>query len=91
MSPPHKDDVIAAKTWAEFREAGMMWFANRILHVFGWAIIIEIDDETGTEKVYPARTVWRGFSPDREALGFKRVTQFMVDNASALQAEVDEE
>lgn len=26
------------KTWNEFREAGMLWWINRILHTFGQAV-----------------------------------------------------
>ena len=46
---------IEARTWAEFSDAGMLWWLNRILHTFGWSIVID------GESAFPARTEWLGF------------------------------
>ena len=43
------------KNWNEFRETGLFWFINSILHVFGWVIDIEASNNEITD-VYPART-----------------------------------
>ena len=86
-NPPHKDEVIQEITWEQFQSYGMFWFINRILHTFGLVIIREIDDETGTLRVYPARTVWRGFPPETEELGFQKVTAYLKDNAIELHKE----
>jgi hypothetical protein len=77
-------------TWAQFREAGMLWAANRILHMFGWAIVVSHDDETGEEiEAYPVRTEWRGFAPDREEVGFKRVAKWMARAGAAVSEETE--
>lgn len=52
------------RTWTEFMDSGMLWFVNRILHVFGWVIIVEvdtIDTVGGITKAWPARTKVLGF------------------------------
>ena len=36
--------MVTKKTWKEFRENGFLWWINMILHTFGWAIVIDIDD-----------------------------------------------
>ena len=36
------DDMIDKKTWQEFKDSGLLWWINMILHTFGWAIVFEI-------------------------------------------------
>ena len=50
------------KTWIEFKETGLLWWINMILHTFGWAIVLEVDKDTKKLlDVYPARVKYRGF------------------------------
>ena len=50
------------KTWIKFKESGLLWWINMILHTFGWAIVLEIDKDTKELlDVYPARVKYRGF------------------------------
>lgn len=84
---------ITNKTWEEFRESGLLWWVNRLLHTFGWALVIEVDTEGPLEgeirRVYPARVKFRGFGNESEERGFKRISQYMVDNAEELKVESD--
>lgn len=70
-------------TWEEFRNTGFLWFVNRLLHTFGLAIVVVMDNGKITE-VYPARVKFRGFSENAEELGFLRVTKYMRDNIDGL-------
>ena len=55
--------MVTRKDWEEFRSSGLLWFINRTLHLFGWAIVFDYDDKTKELKeVYPARCKFRGFS-----------------------------
>jgi hypothetical protein len=81
-----KDAMNERKTWNEFRSSGMLWAANRILHMFGWAITYEYDGED-IVKVYPVRTKLRGFAPDVDKHGFQAVSDFVADNAEDLAGE----
>jgi hypothetical protein len=47
--------TIEKQTWEKFINSGMMWFANRILHVFGWTIAYETDEQDNILNVFPAR------------------------------------
>ena len=46
--------MIKKKTWEEFRKTGLLWFVNVIIHVFGWAIVVEVEDGKIIDS-YPAR------------------------------------
>lgn len=82
--------MVEKKTWTEFRATGMMWFANRILHIFGWAIVMDIEDDGSISDVYPARVKFRGFSEDIETENYIKVSQFMKENAPTLLKEAQE-
>ena len=74
--------------WEEFRETGLLQITNQFLHIFGWSIVLEIDDETNkVTNVYPARCGFRGFTEESNAAAYERVAQYMHDNAEELLAE----
>jgi hypothetical protein len=50
--------VIAGRSWEEFRESGLLWWINMILHTFGWAIVLNINDDGEVLEVYPARIIF---------------------------------
>lgn len=63
----------------EFRAAGLLWWLNRSLHLFGWAIVLdcECDDDgkvIAVTNAYPQRVKWRGFPEQSEEDGFKRLS-----------------
>ena len=78
------------KTWKEFRESGLLWFVNTILHLFGWAIVINQNDNGDIVNVSPARVSWRGFSAESNEKGYKSVTKFLSENIEDLLKEVDQ-
>jgi hypothetical protein len=85
--------MVERRTWEEFREAGLLWWVNRALHLFGWAICCEVTDsiETGTVlEAYPARVKFRGFDHNDEAEQFKLLTRHIADIAPQLVREVEE-
>ena len=43
--------MVDRKTWKEFRESGLLWFINTILHMFGWAIVVDVDMEDNNIKL----------------------------------------
>lgn len=57
---------IQRRGWEEFSEAGMLWWINRLLHTFGWSIVLEKDENGHIVGVFPARTSWLGFDEDTD-------------------------
>lgn len=84
--------MVTKKTWNEFRDCGLLWFTNRILHLFGWAICMEYDDfKKGTFKdVYPVRCKFRGFAEKVESEGFIKVSEYLKNNIEELVDEAKE-
>lgn len=85
-----KGKNLGKREWSEFREAKMFWFINRIIHIFGWAIALEMKDDIITD-VYPIRTKYRGFSEKSESDGFIGITEYMLENAEELLKEAKDE
>ena len=81
-----KEDGILIKrsSWSEFRDTGLLWLINSILHLFGWCIVIERDDNNSFTGAYPAKTDFRGFSEKSNTKNYKKITEYMVDNSAEL-------
>ena len=81
--------MLKQKSWNEFRKTGLLWFINRTLHLFGWAIVIDYEDvKKGIIKdVYPARCKFRGFAEKNETEGFIKVTKYLKQNINILEKE----
>lgn len=78
--------MIEEKSWKEFRDSGLLWWVNSLLHVFGWALVAFFEDEE-LVRVVPARTNSRGFTEETNTTGYIKVSKYMVDNASDLLEE----
>ena len=82
--------MIDRKTWQEFRETGLLWWINRILHTFGWAIVMDVEEDGSVTDVYPARVKFRGFDRSAEEEGFVRLAQYVEEVAPELRQEAEE-
>ena len=86
---------MTKKTWKEFRDSGLLWWVNRTLHLFGWAIVCQGEHKDGEDsefviaEVYPARVPFRGFTQDMETNGFKKLTNYINDNFKTISQEDD--
>lgn len=81
--------MVTKKTWKEFRESGFFWWINMILHTFGWAIVVDIDDNGEITDAYPARVKFRGFGEKNNTEGYIKVSQYMKENVSDLLEEAE--
>lgn len=80
------------RTWNEFRKSGLLWWVNRALHLFGWAIVVEMnDDGERVKRAYPARCKFRGFVEESETRGFRNLTNYMNTESEVLLSDLDEE
>ncbi len=81
--------AVEKKTWAEFRSAGLLWWVNRSLHLFGWAICVTVESNGSISETYPARVKFRGFDGESESEGFAKVTQYLAGSCQELLGEVE--
>lgn len=81
--------MVKKKSWQEFRDSGLLWWINMILHTFGWAITVEMEDGKITD-AYPARVKFRGFADKNNTDGYIKVSKYMKENAKKLLEEAKE-
>ncbi|MDB1979322.1 hypothetical protein PMZ73_13750 [[Clostridium] symbiosum] len=81
--------MIERKSWEEFRNAGLLWWINMILHTFGWAITVDLKYGKIID-CYPARVKFRGFGEENNTEGYQKVSQYMRDNAGKLFEEAED-
>lgn len=79
--------MIDKKAWSEFRNSGMLWFVNTILHAFGWAIVLDIDDNGEVAGCSPARVKFRGFSEEVNAKGYIALSEYLKKNIDDITEE----
>lgn len=82
--------MVDEREWREFRESGFLWWVNMILHTFGWAIVVDVEDDGRISRAYPARVRFRGFDEKSNSKGYRDVSGFMEENAGQLRKEADE-
>jgi hypothetical protein len=81
--------MVDEKSWKEFRESGLLWFVNTILHTFGWALVAEFEDGK-IKRVYPARVKFRGFTEETNTKGYQKVSKYLKENIEDLEREANE-
>ncbi len=79
--------MIDKRTWSEFRNSGMLWFVNMILHTFGWAIVLDIYDNDEVVGCFPARVKFRGFSEDVNTKGYIALSEYLQKNINNITDE----
>lgn len=84
--------MIEKRTWEEFRAAGLLWWVNRVLHLFGWVVVVNVELDGKISDVYPARCKFRGFDTQSETEGFRQLTAHIASNTPRLldDAEVEQ-
>lgn len=87
-----KEKIITdaqVKGWEAFRNAGLLWWVNTILHTFGWSLVLEYDNKE-LIAAYPARVSYRGFSEDSNTQGYEKVSKYLNENSDKLLKEASE-
>lgn len=72
--------MITKKSWKEFRDSGLLWWINMILHTFGWSIAFDIQDDGTISNVYPCRVKFRGFDEKSNTEGYIKVSEYLEKN-----------
>ncbi|MDU5206320.1 MAG: hypothetical protein E6182_10175 [Clostridioides difficile] len=76
--------MINRKEWKEFKDSGLLWWINTLLHTLGWAIVFEYDEKGNITDTYPARVKFRGFDERANESGYKNISKFIKENANEL-------
>ncbi len=78
------------KSWEEFITSGLLWWANRMLGVFGWTIVPDFDADGRVTDVYPARTDMRLASEPVDLHGFDCLHRWLMRNIKELSDETSQ-
>jgi hypothetical protein len=78
----NKDKTLDKKSWEEFRETGLLVFVNSFLHIFGWCICVNLDDNGNVTETFPSRTSFRGFSEDVNDRAYNKLAKYISEFGS---------
>lgn len=76
--------MVEKKSIKEFQATGLLLIVNQILHIFGWAIVIENCEDSELSFMYPARVKFRGFDDKSVADAYIKVSEYMNENSETL-------
>ena len=68
--------MVKPKSWTEFRNTGLFTFVNGFLHIFGWAIILDIHEDH-VVNLYPAQVDYSGFPEDAMDKAYKNIKNYI--------------
>lgn len=92
MKEEFNEKWVKPKTWDEFRKTGLFMFVNTMLHAFGWALVVEVENpEKENEKViksFPARVRYRGFGEIDQAEMHERIANHLAEQAPNFPEEI---
>lgn len=90
MGAAHMRDVLWEEDrWTAFRKTGLLLIVNQLLHIFGWAIQVEVSETGKVVRAVPIRTKARGFDLDSQIEAYQKVSEYMRQNADMLAAEAN--
>jgi hypothetical protein len=78
--------MVTKKDWSEFQRTGLVLIVNPILHIFGWALVFEIENDE-IKNVYPARVRFRGFDNQDTSEAYQKISKYMLENVKELNEE----
>ena len=67
---------MKTENWNEFRETGLLTFVNCFLHIFGWCIALEMDEDKITN-VYPMKVNYSGFPQESMDRAYDRIHRYL--------------
>lgn len=80
--------MVEKRSCKEFQATGLLLFINQFLHIFGWAIVIETNDERSF--MYPAKVKFRGFDEKCTSEAYVKLSEYMKENSERLLEESKE-
>lgn len=82
--------MVSKKLWKEFRDSGLLWWINMILHTFGWSIVVDVEEDGTIINAYPARVKYRGFDSKYNSIGYMQVSEYLNKESESLLKESKE-
>lgn len=88
------EKTVEKRDWNEFRKTGLFMFINTILHAFGWAIVVEVDnykelgDDAPVTNAYPARVKFRGFGEEDQNEMHERIADYLANTSHTFPQEI---
>lgn len=74
----------------EFHKTGLLLFVNQFLHIFGWALVIEMNNDGSGMRLYPSRCKYRGFSTESTTKAYINITKHIEERLPQLLDDVKE-
>ena len=86
--PNERLDMLDERSIEEFREAGLLLLTNQFLHIFGWALTVNVDEDGKITRFYPAHCKFRGFDARSTGEAYEKVTRHLAERMPDLLKDI---
>lgn len=84
-----KQAAAFSAKWQQFKDRKLLWWVNRTLHLFGYALVIHQEKDGTIVAAYPERVTYRGFTEQDEDQGFTTLTAYLKEESPQLLKELE--
>lgn len=91
MNQEPKKEWTTPMTWDEFRETGMLFHVNQMLHPLGLAIAINIGDNGEINGTTPLRVKYRGFTEKDQDEQHIKIANYLAKNGPNFPEDIKDE
>ena len=81
---PDNPVMLERRSINEFRNSGLLLLTNQFLHIFGWALVAEVDEKGNATELYPAYCKFRGFDNEDTDKAYEQITRHLEKRMPAL-------
>ena len=81
--------MLEEQSIEEFRDAGLLLLTNQFLHIFGWALTVNIDENGKITKFYPAHCKFRGFDNKNTSEAYEKITLHLAERMPELLKDIE--
>lgn len=81
--------MLDERSIEEFREAGLLLLTDQFLHIFGWALTVNIDEDGKITRFYPAHCKFRGFDSKNASEAYEKVTRHLAEHMPELLKDIE--
>lgn len=76
--------TMERKSWEEFESTGLMWWVNKTLKLFGYAIVLDINSDDSVRDAYPAKVSFIQSVSGIDDAGLKKLSRYTAAEADRL-------
>jgi hypothetical protein len=78
-------------SWEDLRATGALLVVNQILHTYGLALTVQVEEDGSISDAYPTRCRLRGFPQPYQDEEYSKLARYLAANAEQLVEDTEQQ